>query len=284
MTAETSHAPIAAEKSSNFFLGFVFLPKQKRQALSAIYSYCRTIDDIVDQGDKTEQEARQELDFWRGEIEKIYAGRGQTPLSREIEKALSHFSLPKDAFFEMIAGCEMDLEKKSYRDFSELEPYLKGVAVSAGKLSMAVFGHEHTSAENLDQFIQSFGYAFQLTNILRDVGRDLEIGRVYIPEDAMVLAGYDRGQLLKREHNAAFERLMRGLAQKTRGFYRAGRNALDFRDRPAAFPALVMAQIYERILDEIEKNNFHVFFSKTSLSLIKKLGLAFKAWLYCHGL
>lgn len=284
MPPSTQDIPKGTEKKSNFFLGFIFLSKPKRQALSAVYAYCRIIDDLVDDGAKTEQEAREGLDFWRNEIERIYAGHGEHPLSKEIEEALSHFKLPKDAFFEMIRGCEMDLEKKSYHTFEELEPYLQGVAVSVGKLSVEIFGHEYTPKERLDEFVKSFGYAFQMTNILRDVGADLEIGRIYLPENMMNGAGYSREALLRREHNPAFERLMGNLHQKTKGFYRAGRNALDFRDRPTMMPAEIMAHIYEGVLDEIERNNFHVFFSKTSLSPLKKLSLALKAWLYCHGL
>ena len=271
------------EKSSNFFLGFLFLSPIQRQALSAVYAYCRIIDDLVDDAGKTEKEARQGLDFWREEIEKIFAGHGTLSLSREIEKALKNFPLPKEAFFEMIRGCEMDLNKTHYQTFSDLEPYLRGVAVSVGQLSVEIFGHKYASKEQMKEFTDSFGYAFQMTNILRDVGDDLSLGRIYIPESEMEKAGYSRSELLKREHNAAFERLMQELWRKTKGFYRQGRTALDFRDRMTLMPAEIMAHVYEGILDEIKKKDFHVFFSKTTLSPFKKLRLAFRAWLYCHG-
>jgi phytoene synthase len=284
MSAQIQNAPQNSEKKSNFFLGFIFLPKLKRQALSAVYAYCRAIDDIVDAGDKTERDARESLDFWRNEIENIYAGKGELPLSKELEKALLNFPLPKEAFYEMIRGCEMDLEKKCYRTFEELEPYLQGVAVSAGKLTVEILGHDYTPKAGMDQFVKSFGYAFQMTNILRDVGADIEMGRVYLPEDAMQEAGYSRKALLRREQSPAFKRLMGQLHEKTKGFYRTGRSALDSRDRKKMFPAEVMAHIYEGVLDEIKRNDFHVFFSKTSLSPLRKFSLAFKAWLYCHGL
>ncbi len=272
-----------SEKNSNFFLGFLFLSPLQRQALSAVYAYCRMIDDLVDDAGKTEKEARQGLDFWREEVERIFSGQGTLPLSREIEKTLNHFPLPKEAFFEMIRGCEMDLNKTHYQTFSDLEPYLKGVAVSVGQMSVEIFGHKHTPPEKMREFVDSFGYAFQMTNILRDVGDDLSLGRIYIPESEMEKAGYSREKLLKREHNAAFRLLMQGLWQKTKGFYRQGRNALDFRDRATLMPAEIMAHVYEGILDEIRQRDFHVFFSKTKISPFKKLRLAFKAWLYCHG-
>ncbi len=272
-----------SEKNSNFFLGFLFLSPQQRQALSAVYAYCRTIDDLVDDAGKSEKEARQGLDFWRAEVEKIFSGQGTHPLSQEIEKALKNFPLPKEAFLEMIRGCEMDLNKTHYQTFSDLEPYLKGVAVSVGQMSVEIFGHKHTPQEQMREFVNSFGYAFQMTNILRDVGEDLSLGRIYIPESEMERAGYSRSHLLKREHNAAFRRLMQGLWQQTKGFYRHGRAALDFKDRMTLMPAEMMAHVYEGILDEIQKRDFRVFFSKTTISPLKKLRLAFKAWLYCHG-
>ena len=272
-----------SEKNSNFFLGFLFLSPVQRQALSAVYAYCRLIDDLVDDPQKTEKEAKEGLDFWRNEVEKIFRGQGTHPVSQEIEKALKHFPLPKAAFFEMIRGCEMDLTKTHYQTFSDLEPYLRGVAVSVGQLTVEIFGYQHTTQDKMKEFVDSFGYAFQMTNILRDVGDDLSLGRIYIPESEMEKAGYSRAELLKREHNLAFERLMQGLWQKTKGFYRQGRVALDFRDRSALLPAEIMAHVYEGILDEIQRKDFRVFFSKTALSPLKKLRLALKAWLYCHG-
>src|SRR3989338_8474979 len=273
----------AAEKGSNFFLGFLCLPKTKRNALSAVYAYCRLIDDIVDSGHLKKDEARRLLDFWRAEIDRLYAGMPTHSVSARLQEVLKDFRLPKEAFLEMIRGCEMDLEPARYETFEQLESYMKGVACSVGRMSVEIFGYRHTPPEKIAQFADQFGYAFQMTNIIRDVGCDLERGRVYLPESEMKQAGYSVDSLRRREHTPAFDRLMEGLYNKTRGCYQRRRNMLDFRDRPAMLPAEIMAHVYEGILEEIRRTGFRVLFHRAALPSWRKLSFAFKAWLYCHG-
>jgi len=136
-----------AEKSSNFFLAFLFLSKAKREALSAVYAYCRLIDDIVDSGDLSKEEAQKLLDFWREEIERLYAGAPTHAVSRRLLPQVKAFTLPKEAFLEMIRGCEMDLGPAHYETFEELESYMRGVAGSVGSLSVEIFGYKHTPPE-----------------------------------------------------------------------------------------------------------------------------------------
>jgi len=136
MTAASSAAP--AEKSSNFFLGFALLPKAKKEALSAVYAYCRLIDDIVDSGALPKEEARKMLGFWREEIGRLYAGTPTHSIAARLQVPVRDFFLPKEAFLEMIRGCEMDLDATSYKTFAELESYMQGVACSVGRLSVAI--------------------------------------------------------------------------------------------------------------------------------------------------
>lgn len=287
-TTSGSLAPSAlsgsAEKSSNFFLGFLFLEKEKRRALSAVYGYCRLIDDIVDSGHLGKEQARAMLEFWRAEIDRLYAGTPTHSLSRALLEPVRRFELPQEAFLEMIRGCAMDLEATRYETIEQLESYMQGVACSVGRLSLKIFGTEYSSAADAAAFAQLFGYAFQLTNIIRDVGADLEMGRVYLPESEMKAAGYSRELLIRREHTPAFDRLMDGLYQRAKTCYRRGRNAVDFRDRPALLPAEIMAHVYEGLLEKIREDGFRVLFQKTELSRGRKLALAVRAWLYCHGL
>ncbi|MBI4376103.1 MAG: squalene/phytoene synthase family protein [Elusimicrobia bacterium] len=277
-------APALAERRSNFFLGFLLLPKEKRQALSAVYSYCRLIDDIVDSGHLRSDEAGRMLDYWQAEVDRLFAGTPTHSVSSRLLPWVSMFRLPREPFLEMIRGCRMDLERRRYETFAQLESYLQGVACSVGALGVGIFGYAHTPKPRMEEFVRLFGYAFQMTNIIRDVGADLEIGRVYIPEEDMRQAGYSPQALINRIHSPAFERLMELEYDRTQTFYRRARNLVDFRDRPSLLPAEVMAHIYEGVLHDIKDTGFRVLFERKRLSRWRKLALAFKAWLYCQGI
>jgi phytoene synthase len=277
----TSAAPLA-EKKSNFFLGFLLLPKPKREALSAVYAYCRLIDDIVDEG-LSKDEARQQLVFWRDEIERLYAGKAEHPVARDLMGPVAAYGIPKDSFLEMIRGCAMDLEQARYETIEELESYMRGVASSVGIMCVHIFGWKHTPKEKMYEFATTFGYAFQLTNIIRDVGADLEIGRVYLPLADIRTAGYSEDRLLHREQDDAFNRMMGVQYARAKAYYAKARGLVDKRDLPGLLPAEAMAHVYEGLLDEIQRREFRVLFQKTSLPGWRKLALAARAWLYCHG-
>ena len=280
----TPEAPPRPERGSNFFLGFLCLPAAKRQALSAVYAYCRLIDDIVDSGTLPKDEARRQLDFWKAEIARLYAGQPTHPVALHLLPHVRAYRLPQEAFLEMIRGCGLDLEGTRYQTWEDLESYMGGVASSVGRLAVAIFGCPATPPERLAEFATLFGYAFQLTNIIRDVGADLELGRVYVPAADMKEAGYTEQALLRREHDAAFERLMNGLYRRAKAYYRRARNLVDPRDRRFLLPAEIMAHIYEGLLEHIRADGFHVLFERHRLSPWRKAVLAGKAWLYCHGL
>lgn len=276
-------APAKAERKSNFFLGFLLMSKPKREALSAVYAYCRLIDDIVDEG-LPKEEARKQLQFWREEIERLYQGVPEHPIARDLMKAIADYAIPKEPFLEMIRGCALDLDGTRYETIEDLESYMRGVASSVGVMCVHIFGWSHTSKENIYEFAQTFGYAFQLTNIIRDVGADLEIGRVYLPLSELKAAGYSVDRLTLRDHGPAFDRLMESQYKRAKTYYARARNLVDFRDRLNLLPAEVMAHVYEGLLDEIKAREFRVLFAKTSLPGWKKAWLAFRAWLYCHGI
>ena len=277
-------APPRAEKKSNFFLGFLLLPRAKREALSAAYAYCRLIDDIVDDGSLPKDEARKQLDFWREEVERMFAGRSTHPVAKALEGPVADYKIPREAFQEMIRGCAMDLEGARYETVADLESYMRGVASSVGLMCVHIFGWRHTPPERMREFATTFGYAFQLTNILRDVGADLELGRVYLPAADLRAAGYGVERLLRREHSPAFDRAMEAQYARAKDYYARARALVDVRDRPALLPAEVMAHVYEGLLDEIKERKFRVLYQKTRLPAHRKLGLALRAWLYCHGL
>jgi len=271
-----------AEKKSNFFLGFLLLPRAKREALSAVYAYCRLIDDIVDSG-LPQDEARRQLDFWREELVRLYAGRPTHAIARALVRPIADYRIPKDAFDEMIRGCALDLEGTRYETIADLEGYMRGVASSVGVMCVHIFGWEHTPRERMLEFARTFGCAFQLTNIIRDVGVDLELGRVYLPLADLREAGVTVERLIAREHSPAFERLMEMEYRRAKSYYARARGLVDARDRPALAPAEVMAHVYEGLLDEIKAGRYRVLHQKTTLPAHRKLALALRGWLYCHG-
>jgi len=273
-----------AERKSNFFLGFLLLPRAKREALAAIYAYCRLIDDIVDSGTLTKDEARRMLDFWRAEIGRLFDGRPTHSIAQALVRPIADYKIPREPFDEMIRGCALDLENARYETIEDLESYMRGVASSVGIMCVHVFGWKHTSRESMLDFATTFGYAFQLTNIIRDVGADLELGRVYLPLSEIRACGYSVERLTLRDHGPGFDQLMMGQYNRAKTYYRRARNMVDFRDRPSLLPAEVMAHIYEGLLDEIKNQHFRVLYQKTSLPRHRKLVLAARAWLYCYGL
>lgn len=271
------------EKKSNFFLGFLMLPRAKRDALSAVYAYCRLIDDIVDSGDLPKEKAREQLAFWREEIGRLYEGRPTHEISRALVRPVADYGIPRDAFLEMIRGCAMDLEQDRYRTIEELESYMAGVASSVGVMCVHIFGWKHTPRERMLEFAKTFGYAFQLTNIIRDVGVDLELGRVYLPLADLDAAGYPLERLLRREHAPEFDRLMAAEYRRAKDYYAQARALVDPRDLGSIAPAEVMAHVYEGLLDDIRDGGFRVLHQKTKLPAHRKLALALRGWLYSHG-
>ncbi|MBI4349048.1 MAG: presqualene diphosphate synthase HpnD [Elusimicrobia bacterium] len=272
-----------AAQGSNFYAGFLFLPRDKRRALTAVYAYCRMIDDIVDSGHLPEAQAQKMLDFWREEVERLFSDRPTHSLSQELARHVKAFDLPKEPFLDLIAGCEMDLKKKRYETFADLEKYLYGVAVTVGLLCVRIFGYEKTSEEDIREYARNMGYAVQLTNILRDVGQDLEQGRIYLPQEELAAAGYTMDDLLHRRHTPAWTNLMRGQHERAKIHYQRARNILHPADRPGMLPAEVMGRVYEGILDEIKALQYHVFFHKVSLPFLRKLRLAIDAIRFSYG-
>ncbi|MDE2236979.1 MAG: squalene/phytoene synthase family protein, partial [Elusimicrobia bacterium] len=252
-------------RGSSFSLGFLFLPADKRRALDDVYAYCRLIDDIVDDGRPRAQAAAQ-LDWWGGEVARLFGGRPTHEVTRRLLPSVERFALPRWPFDEMIRGCRMDLDAASYETIEDLESYMRGVAGSVGELAVRIFGWRRTAPGAIEGFARDFGYAFQLTNIIRDVGADLELGRVYLPGADLRRAGYDGERLRARVRDDAFLRLMRLEYERAKGYYRRARALVDPADLPSLLPAEVMAHIYEGLLDQIAARGFPVLSGKARLT------------------
>lgn len=269
----------ASEKGSNFYLGFLFLPRSKREALTSVYAFCRHVDDIVDSGRNSREEAREQLAFWREEIGRLASGNPTHAVSKRLLPHVREYGLPEEAFREILRGMELDIDKTRYQTPSDLESYMLGAAGAVGLLAVKIFGYRHTAASDIREYALAMGNAFQLTNILRDVGADLERGRIYIPLDDILASGYSVEEFSRREHTPAFRALMQREYERAKGFYRKARGLLHPGDRAAMLPAEVMAHIYEDILEKIREAEYRVFFSRVGLSPWRKLWLAFKAWM-----
>ncbi|MBI5624576.1 MAG: presqualene diphosphate synthase HpnD [Elusimicrobia bacterium] len=274
----------AAEKGSSFYLGFMFLSRPKREALAAVYAYCRHVDDIVDDGALSAEAARHELGFWRDELDRLFGGRPTHPVALRLAPHVRRFALEKGPFLEVLKGCEMDLGQVRYESFPELQAYMARVASAVGLILVEIFGHRATPPDRLREYAMDFGYAFQLTNIIRDVGADLDKGRVYLPAADMREAGLPLEALLRREKSPAFQSLMEVQHGRAKSFYRKARESLDPADRPAMLPAEVMARIYEGLLDDIRASGFDVLGAPRRQGLLSKAGRALRAVLYSRGL
>lgn len=274
---------MGSERGSSFFLGFLALPRAKRGALSAVYAYCRLIDDVVDSGELPKEEARRRLAFWRDEVGRLYEGKASDPAAKALERPVADYSIPKEALLEMIRGCALDLEGTRYETIEELEGYMRGVACSVGEMCVRIFGWERTPEARMRDYARDFGYAFQLTNILRDVGADLHLGRVYLPLADLRAAGVDLDALGRREESEALRGVLELQYRRAKAYYARAREALDPRDRRAMRPAELMAHVYEGLLDDVRGQGWPVLRRRVRLSGPRKLELALRAWRYCDG-
>ena len=265
----------AAASGSSFYYSFVFLPPERRRAITALYAFCREVDDVVDETHEP-QVAATKLAWWRQEVANLYAGNPQHPVSRALAPHVQAFSLEKDNLLLIIDGMEMDLTQSRYLDWPGLERYCHRVAGVVGLLSAAIFGYR--DARTLE-YARNLGIAFQLTNIIRDVGEDARKNRIYLPMEDLKRFEVPAADLLNARESAGFASLMKFEAERARAFYQAAFDALPAEDRKAQRPGLIMAAIYRTLLEEIERGGFHVLREKTSLTPMRKLWIAWKTWI-----
>jgi len=264
----------AARSGSSFYYSFLFLPAQRRRAITALYAFCREVDDAVDETSDAAV-ARARLDWWRSELDRLFAGDPQHPVSRALAPHLEPFSLGKRQLLEIVAGMEMDLEQNRYLDFEGLRLYCHRVAGVVGELAANIFGATEPGTR---EYAHELGLAFQLTNIIRDVGEDARKGRIYLPIEDLQRFEVPAHEILTAKHSERFVALMRFEAERAREHYRRAFAALPEADRRAQRPGLMMAAIYATLLSEIEHDGFLVLDRRTSLTPIRKLWLAWRTF------
>lgn len=265
----------AAQSGSSFYYSFLFLPPERRRAITALYALCREVDDTVD--DATDAGvARVKLDWWRKEVSAMLAGRPSHPVTQALQPHLATYRLDGKHLLAIVDGMEMDLEQTRYLDFAGLKRYCWHVAGVVGILSASIFGH---TREQTLQYAEKLGLAFQLTNIIRDVGEDARKGRIYLPVAELQQFGVTAADILNARHSEKFEQLMRFQVERAQRAYDEAFALLPPEDRRAQRPGLIMAAIYRTLLDEIERDGFHVLQQRISLTPIRKLWLAWKTYI-----
>lgn len=264
----------AAQSGSSFYYSFMFLPPERRQAITALYAFCREVDDVVDECHDLSL-AQTKLEWWRQEVARVYAGNPTHPVGQALKEVIARFNLPQEQLLEIIDGMAMDLSQTRYLDFKALQLYCYRVASVVGLLAAEIFGYQDRQTL---KYAHDLGLAFQLTNIIRDVGEDARRGRIYLPIEDLQRFNVPAKDILEARHSDAFRELMAFQAERAERFYEQAFASLPATDRKAQRPGLVMAAIYRTLLREIARDGFQVLDRRTSLTPLRKVWLAGLTW------
>ncbi len=261
-------------KKSSFYYSFLLLPKPKREAINIVYAWCRVADDIVDE-DESVSTKRQRLLQWAREFELGLAGTSRYQMVNRLSQIIKLFNIPLNHFTELIKGMEMDLVKTRYETFDDLKMYCYRVASTVGLICTEIFGYKHEEAK---VYAENLGIALQLTNIMRDVATDSKKGRIYLPQRDLDFFGYSEEELFAGKYNVKFKRLMMHQAERARAYFAEAIKHLSEDDKPLFIAALIMQEIYFRLLQDIEKADYNVFSRRIKISTAKKLLITAKVW------
>ena len=268
---------ITRRSASNLALAFVLLPKAKREGMSALYAFCREVDDVADDEAAPVDERRARLAGWRDDIRKACEqGAPSFPVNQELQPVIDRYQLQFDHFNELIRGVEMDLDIKRYKTYGELEQYCYRVASVVGLLSVEIFGYRNPRSRD---YAVSLGKALQLTNILRDVRTDAERGRIYLPAEELDRFSVREREIIDGEYSPRFRSLAESVAGRARGFYRQAREVLPAEDRRSMGAAELMGSVYWRLLKKLEARQFNVFDADPArVGKGQKLFLIIRTW------
>ncbi len=266
---------IAKKSNSSFYYAFNLLPAEQRDAMNTVYAFCRQTDDIVDEGSIPDDIKYEKLRKWRIELEKSLDGQSDYALINKLSKTIQNFSIPLEPFFDLIKGMEMDLQKKRYLTFNDLQTYCYNVASTVGLMCIEIFGYRHPSAKD---FAINLGIALQLTNILRDVKKDAEKGRIYLPKEDLEKFNYNESDVFNNTYNENFQRMMKYQVERAREYFNAATACLNREDKKAMFAARAMQHIYSRMLNKIVDADYNVYQNKIKISTFKKVGISLGVW------
>lgn len=291
---------ITQRSASNLALAFIMLPREKRDAMSALYAFCRAVDDVADEESHPVEQRRAALAEWRADIRRACdGGIPVMPTNREFQPVIQKFKLPFALFDELIQGCEMDLEKTRYANCDELELYCYRVASVVGLLSIEIFGYERNAAfirqdrqasaplpdksgdpSDIRDYAIALGKALQFTNILRDIGNDAQRGRLYIPQTELDRFKVKPDEILRGEYSDRFRALAKDFARRAREFYNEAQRKLPAENRQSMVAAELMGAVYWRLLLKLEQADFRVLSPEpVRLSKPHKLALILRSWI-----
>jgi 15-cis-phytoene synthase len=284
MNASGLVSQLTRRSRSNFYYAFLTLPRPRRQALYAVYAFCRTVDDIADLGQERGIDPaalRGQLDGWREEIARCYApdGRPRHPIAQRLAVAVRTYPIPREALLAIVDGVAMDLEGAVFETEDDLYPYCYRVASAVGLAAIEIFGYTDAGARD---YARSLGIALQLTNIIRDVGGDARAGRVYVPREDLARFGVTPEDLRTGRYTDGFAFLMAHQAARARRFYRQARQAFPRRDVRSLIAAEIMGQIYWALLGRIEAGRFRVLDERVTVPAGRKVAIALRCWTAAH--
>lgn len=267
---------IAKKSKSSFYYAFNLLPPAKRDAMNTVYAFCRETDDIIDEGSEPDELKFAKLRKWTIELEKSISGNSDYQLLNKLGKTISGFNIPLDPFFELLKGMEMDLQKKRYNTFEDLMLYCYRVASTVGLICIEIFGYK--DKKHAKDFAINLGIALQLTNILRDVKKDSERGRIYIPQNDLELFRYSEKDIIKRNYNEEFKELMSYEVERAKLYFEKATMSLNLDDKAAMFAARAMQHIYYKMLQRIVEADYDVYNKSIKVSKFEKVGISLGVW------
>ncbi len=267
---------IAKKSKSSFYYAFNLLPAAKRDAMNTVYAFCRETDDIIDEGSEPDELKFVKLRKWTIELEKSITGNSGYPLLNKLGKTISGFNIPLEPFFELIKGMEMDLQKKRYRSFEDLMLYCYRVASTVGLICIEIFGYK--DKQHAKDFAINLGIALQLTNILRDIKKDSERGRIYLPQNDLEMFRYSEKDILNRNYNSEFRELMSYEVERAKTYFEKATMSLNLDDKAAMFAARAMQHIYYKMLQRIVEADYDIYNQNIRVSKFEKVGISLGVW------
>ena len=262
----------AAASGSSFYYAFLFLPREQRAAITAFYAFCREVDDVVDDA-VDPGVAATKLAWWQKEVQQAFAGQPSHPVMLALMPHTATFGITAQQLLAVVEGCQMDLQQTRYLDWPGLQRYCHLVAGVVGEVSARIFGQTQDATI---AYAHKLGLAFQMTNIIRDVGEDAMRGRIYLPIDELQRFEVKAQDLLQRQYSDRFTALMRFQAERAHALYDEALALLPAAERRNQKPGLMMASIYRTLLREIEASDFQVLHQRIGLTPLRKLWLAWK--------